>query len=88
MAAPDETRILKTIDTAPKDGRFILLAAPSGYSPVRFRYDSGRWDKSYKAWKNHSNDLFTDGGEKPTHWCEMPKPCFEEFGHEEENNNS
>lgn len=80
MAIPDETRILKVIDTAPKDGRFILLAAPSGYHGVRFRYQCARWSDDYEDWMTHSNDRFTDYGSEATYWCEMPKPAFEEYG--------
>ena len=63
------------IETAPKNGRYILLAGPSGYTTTPFRFSACRYDIKYRPlnpWVTHSNDAFTDGGEAATHWCELP----------------
>ncbi len=67
------TSALKLIDTAPRDGRFILLAGPSGYTGTPLRYEAGRWSTDYRAWVNHSNDRFTDGGADATYWMPLPE---------------
>lgn len=67
---------LQPIETAPKDGRFILLFGPSGYKMTPLRCEVCRWYPSYRPsdpWQNHSNDSFRDGGAAPTHWAELPK---------------
>jgi len=68
------------IETAPKDGRYILLASPSGYSTTPLRAEVCRYDEKYRPrqpWVNHSNDSFLDGGEAPTCWMPMPTPIEE-----------
>ena len=64
------------IETAPRDGTFILLAGPSGYSTTPLRVEVCRYLPEYRPlnpWQNHSNDSFTDGGEPPTHWAPLPE---------------
>lgn len=66
---------LKPISTAPKDGRYILLFAKSGYSTTPLRCQICHYDKEYRPlqpWVNHSNDSFVDGGGEPIYWCEIP----------------
>lgn len=66
---------LNPIETAPKDGRFILLAGPSGESSTPLRFEACRYYPEYhpfQPWVNHSNDSFGDGGAAPTHWMELP----------------
>lgn len=66
---------LQPIETAPRDGRFILLFGPSGYSTTPLRCEVGRWYPEYRPlnpWQTHSNDAFTDGGEPPTYWAPLP----------------
>lgn len=65
------------IETAPKDGRYILLAAPSGYITTPLRVEVCKYYPEYRPlqpWVNHSNDSFLDGGEGPTHWMPLPDP--------------
>lgn len=67
---------LQPIETAPKDGRFIILFGPSGYTTTPLRCEVCRWYPEYRPkdpWQNHSNDSFRDGGEAPTYWAELPK---------------
>jgi hypothetical protein len=63
------------IETAPKDGSFILLAGPSGYRTTPLRVEVCRYLPAYRPlnpWQNHANDAFTDGGPSPTHWAPLP----------------
>jgi hypothetical protein len=63
-----------SIETAPRDGTFVLLAGPSGYTTTPLRAHVGRWGTTYKAnrWITHSNDDFTDDGEEPMLWMPLP----------------
>jgi hypothetical protein len=62
------------IDTAPKDGSYVLLAAPSGYSTTPLRMHVGRWGLTFRPdrWITHDNTDFTDDGCKPTLWRPLP----------------
>jgi len=63
------------IETAPKDGTYILLLGDSGYTTTPHRVAVGCWIEGYRDfWINHSNDAFTDDGEPPTHWMPLPEP--------------
>lgn len=68
---------LRPIATAPKDGTFILLFGPSGYTGTPLRAEVGRfvmhYNQSRGGWRNHSNDSFEDGGAAPTHWMPIPE---------------
>lgn len=67
---------LLPIETAPKDGTYILLFGPSGYTTTPLRCEVGHWDIEYRPlnpWQTHSNDAFTDGGTEPTHWMPLPR---------------
>ncbi len=70
------------IQTAPKDGSYILLAGPSGYMSTPLRVAVCKFDDEYRPlqpWVTHSNDSFLDGGEAPTHWMPLPpSPLREE----------
>lgn len=66
---------LQPIETAPRDGTWVLLFGPSGYTTTPLRCEVARWYPSYRPlnpWQNHSNDAFTDGGPEPTHWMPLP----------------
>ncbi len=61
------------IKTAPRDGRFILLAGPSGYTSTNLRVQACRYTEGYRSpWRTFSNDAFTDDGPEPTHWLPLP----------------
>lgn len=61
------------IESAPKDGTFILLAGPSGYRSTPLRVEVCRWVPQYRhGWQNHAFDSFGDGGHGPTHWMPLP----------------
>lgn len=63
------------IETAPKDGTYVLLLGDSGYTTTPYRVAVGCWIEGYRDfWINHSNDAFTDDGEPPTHWMPLPDP--------------
>ena len=71
----------RPIATAPKDGTFVLLAGPSGYTSTPLRVEVGMWDApdetdsaNYKgSWRTFAHDHFTDGGDEPTHWMPLPE---------------
>jgi hypothetical protein len=66
----------RPIETAPRDGTFILLAGPSGYVTTPLRVEVGRYlprHRPLNPWQNHANDSFTDGGPLPTHWLPLPQ---------------
>ena len=65
------------IKLAPKDGTYILLFAPSGYTTTPLRCAVGHWDAEYRPldpWQTYSNDSFTDSGEEPIYWLPLPLP--------------
>ena len=62
---------MHSISTAPLD-RYIILFGPSGYSSVSHRAVIGCWSDDRGAWVDHANNRFTDGGEEPTHWIDIP----------------
>lgn len=64
------------IETAPRNGTFILLAGPSGYRTTPLRVEVCSYEPDYRPhnpWQTHSRDAFTDGGEEPTHWMPLPE---------------
>ena len=63
------------IETAPKDGTYIIVAGPSGYVTTPLRAEICRYDAEYRPyspWVTHGNDCFTDGGVPPTLWVPIP----------------
>lgn len=76
---------LRKIETAPKDGRYILLFGPSGYTTTPLRCEVCRYDDNYRPlqpWVTHSNDSFEDGGEPATHWQTLPTISEEMINYE------
>ncbi|NIP54123.1 MAG: hypothetical protein GWN00_01495 [Aliifodinibius sp.] len=72
---------LQPIETAPKDGTYILVAGDSGYTTTPLRFEACRYDAEYRPkspWITHSNDCFEDGGNLPKWW--MPLPHAEDGG--------
>lgn len=67
---------LLPIETAPKDGTWILLFGPSGCVSYPLRCCVGHWDpdrKSSPTWRTHNHDPFSYFSETaPTHWCPIP----------------
>ena len=65
------------IETAPKDGTYILLAGPSGYYTTPLRVSVCRYAPVFRPrqpWVDHADDSFTDGGDAPTHWMPLSEP--------------
>jgi hypothetical protein len=62
----------RPIETAPRDGTYILIAGPSGYITTPLRVHVGRWGTTYQEWITHDNSDFTDDGEEPTLWMPLP----------------
>ena len=67
-------RSWQPIDTAPKDGTWILLAGDSGYTTTPLRVSVCQWsfDTYHSFWRDHSGDGFLDDGDEPTHWMPLP----------------
>lgn len=66
---------LRPIETAPKDGTFILLFGDSGYVTTPLRCAVCRYYPEYRPlspWQTHSNDSFEDGGGPPLYWLPLP----------------
>jgi len=67
----------RTIETAPKDGTWILLMGESGYINRPYRVHVGNWGE--RDWWMQSEDCsFEDDGGPPTHWMPLPDPPKEE----------
>lgn len=65
----------KPIETAPKDGREILLWLPAPYS----RVEKAHWFEIWGNWQSCDFIEPTDeycgiGSELPTHWQPLPEP--------------
>jgi hypothetical protein len=63
------------IETAPRDGTYILLAGDSGYTTTPLRVAVGRWDAEYRPrnpWVTYDGSAFTDSGEPATYWMPLP----------------
>jgi len=63
---------LRPIETAPKDGTFILLFGDSGFMCTPLRCAVGRWSQYKQRWNVHTGDAFEDDGDEPTHWMPLP----------------
>ena len=64
------------METAPKDGTYILLAGDSGYITTPLRVEVCRYDAEYhplQPWVTYSNDSFTDSGGPPVGWLPLPR---------------
>ena len=74
LAAEREWR---PIESAPRDGTWILIAGNSGYNTTPLRVSVARYYPEYRPhnpWQTHSDDAFTDGGDLPIYWLPLPKP--------------
>lgn len=70
---------VQPISTAPKDGTFIIVFGPSGYTSVPIRCEVCRWEGERRSanWRTYGGDAFTDSGEEPTHWMPIPRTGWE-----------
>lgn len=67
---------LRPMDTAPKDGTYILLFGPSGYTTTPLRCEVCRYDARYRPrqpWIDYANDSFLDSGDPPVGWLPLPE---------------
>lgn len=67
---------LRKIDDKAKDGRWVVLFGPSGYTSIPLRAEVCRYDPGFRPlnpWVNHSGDSFTDGGEGPLYYLPYPE---------------
>ena len=67
----------RPIATAPKDGTFVIVAGPSGYTSTEMRAEVCQFGsndaRNQGYWRNHAHDWFTDGGDEPTDWMPLPE---------------
>ncbi len=73
---------LNSMDTAPKDGTYIILFGESGYSTTPYRCEVCKYDAAYRPlqpWVTFSNDSFLDGGGKIVGWLPHPDKLDIEF---------
>ncbi len=64
------------IESAPRDGSWILLRGESGYVRRPFRVSVGCWNGEYRPhspWQTSEACSFTDDGGPPTHWMPLPE---------------
>lgn len=62
LAAADESP-WRSMDSAPKDGRDVLLWCPNGMTPSTH---VGYWDDGVELWMVGDDDIW------PTHWMPLP----------------
>jgi hypothetical protein len=63
------------IETAPKDGTYVLLAGPSGYIGTPLRVEVCKYDADYRPlqpWVDYGGQSFLHSGGPPTHWMPLP----------------
>lgn len=64
------------IETAPRDGTYILLAGPSGYMGTPLRVIVCRYNPEFRPrqpWVDYAGDSFLDSGDAPTYWLPLPE---------------
>lgn len=67
---------LQPIETAPKDGTYVLVACPSGYTTTPLRFHAARYHTGLltDSWVTDSNDCVSEFGEEPIYWAPLPTP--------------
>jgi hypothetical protein len=75
-----EAQAWQPIETAPKDGTFVLVSGDSGYVSTPRYVEVGRFIPAYRDYfVDISGDSFTDAWpEHPTHWMPLPPPPAKE----------
>lgn len=78
VAEMEEKMFLQPIETAPKDGTWILLFGPSGYREPEIRCTVGCWSGPLpyppysEHWQTHNGSKFEYENCLATHWCPIP----------------
>jgi hypothetical protein len=65
---PERSEGWQPIDSAPKDGRFVLLF--SACRAPRFAQNVGKWRDTHGEWYSLDMQVVID----PTHWMPLPAP--------------
>ena len=69
------TTKLQPIETAPRDGTYIILFGPSGYVGTPLRCEVCSYKPKYRPlqpWVDYSGESFEDSGEPATYWIPIP----------------
>lgn len=64
------------MDTAPRDGSYMLLAGDSGFVGTPLRVEVCRYDPEFRPrqpWVTYSSDSFLDSGAPPIYWMPLPQ---------------
>ena len=67
---------LRPIETAPKDGTYVLLFGDSGYIGTPLRCEVCKYDAEFRPkqpWVNHAGNSFLDGGAFARFWMPLPE---------------
>jgi len=52
--------------------KWVLTVRDSGHYSTPFEFMTGQCDPSYKGWVTPDNTRYTDSGEDPIYWRELP----------------
>lgn len=66
---------IEPIETAPKDGRYILLFGESGYVTTPLRCQVCKFNPAYRPhnpWVTYDGDSFEESGGPPVGWMPLP----------------
>ena len=55
----------------PKTERYVMTAAPSGVSPISWRYSEARYEQTTGDWRDCQNNCITDNGLDVLWWKEL-----------------
>lgn len=67
---------IQPMETAPKDGSYILLFGDSGYKKIPIRCEICKYDANYRPiqpWITYDNESFLDSGGPPIGWLPLPQ---------------
>jgi hypothetical protein len=67
---------MRPVETAPKDGTYVLLFGDSGYIGTPLRCEVCKYDAEFRPkqpWVNHAGNSFLDGGAFARFWMPLPE---------------
>ena len=72
---PIVTPPLQPMETAPRDGTYVILFGRSGYITTPWRCEVCHYDAEYRPrqpWVTYNGDSFRDSGLEPIGWLPLP----------------